>query len=164
MLNRCTFAHVIVFIRSRGVDEDHVWAVLEEQGRMVKWLARVTDIPAKRLYDIRHRRSRWCDAEAEAISRALGVPRERRGEYRRDDRRGNAGRLNPASAGCGQVVDRRDVAADDGDVAQRPVDDVDEGVGDGRARVMQRLVQTLQHAGDDRPTRRPHTYRGEILT
>jgi hypothetical protein len=50
------------------VDEDHTPAVLEEQGRMVKWLARVTDIPAQRLYDIRHRRSWWRDAEAEAIS------------------------------------------------------------------------------------------------
>ena len=59
------------------MDADHVWAVLEEQGRMVKWLARVTDIPAQRLYDIRHRRNWWRDAEAEAISRALGVPRER---------------------------------------------------------------------------------------
>ena len=67
MLNRCTVVRVIVFIGSRGVDEDHVWAVLQEQGRMVKWLARVTDIPAQRLYDIRHRRSWWHDAEAEAV-------------------------------------------------------------------------------------------------
>src|SRR5205823_14950467 len=77
MLNRCTVVRVIVFIRSRGVDEDHVWAVLQEPGRMVKGLAHVTDVPAQRLYDIRHRRSWWRDAEAEIISRALGVPRER---------------------------------------------------------------------------------------
>ena len=56
------------------MDEDHVWAVLEEQGHMVKWLARVTDIPAQRLHDIRHRRSWWRDAEVATADNGTALP------------------------------------------------------------------------------------------
>jgi hypothetical protein len=54
-MSTCAFSLRITFISSGGVDEGHVWAVLAEQGRMGKWLARVARIPVQRLDDIRHR-------------------------------------------------------------------------------------------------------------
>lgn len=64
------------------MDDQVVWKVLAEQGRMtgdgLDWLARQTGIPLARLHYMRRRTRKgyWRYSEAEAISRALGVPRE----------------------------------------------------------------------------------------